>query len=113
MDDLILKKKIIQWLELKEESKRLQKAAQAPAPKSTAHVWDKNQEPKLTATGFLPKYKPQPQVKLPIKKTVSPALVSAPTIENRVDRNTPKQINQPNIINPYKEIFSSLQKRKK
>jgi len=114
MDELILKKKIIEWLALREESKRLRKSAEAsPKPQSTAHVWDKNQQPRLTATRSLPKYKPQPKVQKAIAKaTVSPAMASAPVVVNRVDSNAPKQIDQPNVINPYKDIFSSLKNRK-
>lgn len=113
MNELELKKKIIEWLTLREESKQLRKSAEAsPKPQSTAHVWDKTQ-PRLTATGFLPKYKPQPKVQKPMAKaTVSPAMASAPAVVNRVDSNAPKQIDQPNVINPYKDIFSSLKNRK-
>lgn len=150
MNDIDLKEKITEWLELCKEVKELQKAIkshidpikhpsqiqQKPANPQhiekikaylqqkkikkadkpampTAHIWDKGQQPRLTATGFLPKYKPQPKVQPPIKKTsVSPALVSAPIIENRVDHSSPATIDQPNIINPYKDIFNSLKNKK-
>jgi hypothetical protein len=46
------------------------------------------------------------------KAEAIPADVSAPVIQNRVDTNGPKMIEQPNIINPYKEIFSALKRKR-
>lgn len=85
-----------------------------PTPQPTNHVWDKT-GPRLTATGFLPKYKPQPRVQKPptLKAEIQPAMVSAPVLENRVDVNGPRIIEQPNIVNPYKEIFGSLKRKGK
>jgi hypothetical protein len=105
-----LKDKIMEWMSLREEASALQKAAKEaskPIPSMPA------KEPHLTATGFLPKpFKPKLKIP-PMKKVqVSPAMTSAPLVVNRVDSNRPKEIDQPNVINPYKEIFSSLQKRK-
>jgi hypothetical protein len=89
------------------------KSEVSPKPKPAAPIWNGN-GPKLTATGFLPKYKPQPKVQKPaaLKSEVVPAMASAPVVVNRVDSNAPKQIDQPNVINPYKDIFSSLKNRK-
>jgi hypothetical protein len=49
-----------------------------------------------------------------ISKSVEaiPADVSTPVIQNRVDTSGPRIIDQPNVVNPYKEIFGALKNRK-
>ena len=136
MDDMSLKKKIIEWLQLRKAVETLEKAgihdqhSMAPQGQSVAgHDYrvgkQIQQEGHPDHLGFLKaaldshkrkldvlKQQPKPNLPKTEKAEVIPADVSAPVIQNRVDMNGPKIIDQPNIVNPYKEIFGALKNKK-
>jgi hypothetical protein len=141
MDDSGLKSKILEWLRLKEEASSLQKAsdvyegqltpekgvsdrgieARRADPKVQgiiAHGYGRTAKPekhkeraKKQFKTILERVKAQPKPNLP-KSEAIPADVSEPVIQNRVDNNGPKMIQQPNEVNPYRQIFDHLRSSK-
>lgn len=84
------------------------------AAKFVSDVWKKNKHDGMRMSQRYLGIGQEPSAPEPVKKDmqVSPAGTSEPMMRNTDEQNSPRTINGPALVNPYRNIFKNLQSKK-